>query len=370
MVRRNDRRRIDTGLELVSWERRVSDESGQADSSPQESGRRPAAAHDAQRDQVRDADLLDAYSQAVINVAESVGPAVIAIASQSDARTGIGSGFLLTPDGYALTNSHVVRGKRSFVATTEEGDRVPADLVGDDPATDLAVVRLASREFPYAELGDSESLRVGQLVIAMGNPFGFRSTVSTGVVSAVGRAMRSEHGRLIENIVQHTAPLNPGNSGGPLVDSRGRVVGINTAIIAWAQGLGFAVPANTARWILGELLAHGKVRRLSLGVTATVTSLARRLVRELDLLADTGVEVMDVLANGPAAIAGVRPHDVIVSANDRVVASIDDLHRIISKQVSSSGAAGAAGSVTPLELGLVREDRLLKLAVVPRYSES
>ncbi len=161
-------------------------------------------------------------------------------------------------------------------------------------------MRLAARDLPYATFGDSEALLVGQLVIAMGNPLGFRSTVSTGVVSAVGRAMRSEFGRLIENIVQHTAPLNPGNSGGPLVDSRGRVVGINTAVIAMAQGLGFSIPSSTAAWIVGELVSHGNVRRPSLGISVTAAQLARRLVRELDLLSDTAVEVMEVVPKGPA----------------------------------------------------------------------
>jgi len=322
-----------------------------------------------------DAELLDAYSQAVINVASSVGPAVIAVAAQGESRGGIGSGFLLTPDGYALTNSHVVHGKRRFTATTEEGDRIPADLMGDDPATDLALLRLSARDLPYAELGDSEALRVGQLVIAMGNPFGFHSTVSTGVVSAVGRAMRSEHGRLIENIVQHTAPLNPGNSGGPLVDSRGRVVGINTAVIAMAQGLGFAIPSSTASWIAGELVSHGKVRRLSLGITVTVTRLARHIVRELDLLSDTAVEVLDVLAGGPSATAGLRPHDVIVSANDRIIANVDDLHRVLSGQIAAADAVATPKTATgvvqkELELTVIRDGSIVKVHVVPRYSET
>ena len=175
-----------------------------------------------------------------------------------------------------MTNSHVVHGRRRLRAVTPEGDSLDADLVGDDPASDLALVRLAARDLPRAELGDSDGLQAGQLVIAMGNPFGFQSTVSTGVVSALGRAMRGEGGRLIENIIQHTAPLNPGSSGGPLLDSRGRVVGVNTAIVALAQGLGFAVPAATAQWAVGELLAHGRVRRLTLGITAMVVPLPRR----------------------------------------------------------------------------------------------
>jgi S1-C subfamily serine protease len=323
-----------------------------------------------------DAEILDAYSQAVINVASSVGPAVIAVSARGDARGGVGSGFLITPDGYALTNSHVVHGRRSFLATTEEGDRIGADLVGDDPATDLALIRLVARDLPYAELGDSELLRVGQLVIAMGNPFGFRSTVSTGVVSAVGRAMRSEHGRLIENIVQHTAPLNPGNSGGPLVDSRGRVVGINTAIIAFAQGLGFAIPSTTAAWVTSELVSHGKVRRLSLGISVTVTRLARHLVRELDLLSDTAVEIIEVMPHGPSAAAGLRPHDVIVAANDRIIGNVDDLHRVLSgRGVATQPAQAAHPAAEPsvgsgIELSVIREERILRVHATPRYSET
>src|SRR5436309_5372378 len=219
----------------------------------------------------RDAELLDAYSEAVIGVVGRVGPAVISVAPHpTDEQPGQGSGFVITPDGFALTNSHVVGGRGRLRATTEEGDALDARLIGDDPSTDLALIRLAARDLPHADLGSSDGLRVGQLVIAMGNPFGFRSTVSTGVISALGRAMRSQQGRLIENIVQHTAPLNPGNSGGPLVDSKGRVVGVNTAIIALAQGLGFAVPGNTARWVTSELLTHGRVRRLALGIRGHV----------------------------------------------------------------------------------------------------
>jgi S1-C subfamily serine protease len=320
-----------------------------------------------------DVDLLDAYSQAVMNVARTVGPAVITVAARGDSGRGgsggMGSGFLLTPDGYALTNSHVVHGRRSFTATTEDGDQIGAELVGDDPATDLALLRLVARDLPYATLGDSEALCVGQLVIAMGNPLGFRSTVSTGVVSAVGRAMRSEDGRLIENIVQHTAPLNPGNSGGPLVDSRGRVVGINTAVIALAQGIGFSIPSNTAAWIVGELVSHGKVRRPSLGISVTVTRLPRRLVRELDLLADTAVEVMEVVPQGPAAAAGIRPHDVIVAANDRIIGSVDDLHRLLSGRapngVPQASPDAARGE---LELSVIRDESITKLHVTPRLA--
>lgn len=301
-----------------------------------------------------DLELLDAYSRAVISVVEGLGPAVICVEGpRGETRGGQGSGVLLTPDGYALTNSHVANGRRQLTAVTEDGDRLDAELVGDDPHSDLALVRLAARELPFAELGDSDALRVGQLVIAMGNPLGFRSTVSTGVVSATGRAMRGIGGRLIENIVQHTAPLNPGNSGGPLVDTRGRVVGINTAIIAMAQGLGFAVPANTARWVVGELISHGEVRRRWLGITGTTVALPRALVRELDLVADEAVEVIEVAANSPAAGAGLRAGDAIITASGRVTTNVDELTRVI--------ALVPAGE--PLALEVLRGERLIELSV-------
>lgn len=301
-----------------------------------------------------DPDLLDAYSRAVIGVVEGLGPTVLCIEGpRGDSRGGSGSGVLLTPDGYALTNSHVANGRKKLTAVTEEGDRLDAELIGDDPLTDLALVRLAARDLPFAELGDSDSLRVGQLVIAMGNPLGFRSTVSTGVVSATGRAMRGVGGRLIENVIQHTAPLNPGNSGGPLVDSRGRVVGVNTAIIAMAQGLGFSVPSNTAHWVVGELLAHGEVRRRWLGIAGTTVGLPRTLVRELDLLADEAIEVVNVDPTGPAGRAGLAVGDVIVAAAGRVTTTVDDLTRIVS--IAPAGA--------PLELAVIRDDRLRELAI-------
>jgi S1-C subfamily serine protease len=304
-----------------------------------------------------DADLLDAYSQAVIGVVQKVGPAVVSVTGRRGERGGgMGSGFLITPDGFALTNSHVVRGRSRLGVTTQEGDALDADLVGDDPATDTALVRVAARDLPYAELGDSETLRVGQLVIAMGNPLGFQSTVSTGVVSALGRSMRGEGGRMIDDIIQHTAPLNPGNSGGPLVDSRGRIVGINTAIIAMAQGLGFAVPGNTAKWVISELIAHGRVRRLALGVTATVAPVARQLARELDLLNDRAVEVVETLPGGPAAGAGVRAGDLIVTANGRIVSSVDDLHRVLARLPLDRA----------VNLGIVRAGRVFEVEVQAR----
>jgi S1-C subfamily serine protease len=289
-----------------------------------------AASQPVNRTPPGDADLLDAYSQAVIHVVETVSAAVVSITGRgADGRGGAGSGFIVTPDGYALTNSHVIDDRAKLTAETAEGDRLRAEIVGDDPATDLAVVRLAANSLPYAQLGDSDALRVGQLVIAMGSPLGLQSTVSTGVVSALGRSMRARDGRLIENIIQHAAPINPGNSGGPLVDSRGLVVGINTAIIAMAQGLGFAIPSGTAQWVLQEILAHGRVRRRQLGIVAQVTRLPRSLVRELDLLADQGVEVRDTVPRGIADRAGIREGDIIVALAGRLVTSIDDLHRLL-----------------------------------------
>lgn len=321
------------------------------------SGRPPNDPRAAARESPADAELLDAYSQAVIGVARCVGPAVIAVSGR-DSRDGegVGSGFLIAPDGFALTNSHVVQGRAHLKATTEDGDSLGADLVGDDPATDLALIRLAARELPHIELGDSGALQVGQLVIAVGNPFGFRSTVSTGVVSALGRTMRSQEGRLIENIVQHTAPLNPGNSGGPLVDSRGRVVGVNTAIVAMAQGLGFAVPGTTARWVTSELLAHRRVRRLTLGIRAAVVLLPRWLMRRLDLLNEQTVEVVEVLPDSPAAVAGMRRGDWIVAAAGRIVSSTDDLHRVLT--------ALPPEREVPIEV--VRDEQRVELTVVPR----
>jgi S1-C subfamily serine protease len=294
------------------------------DAAGQQSHRQQAAAEET--------DLLDAYSRAVIHVVETVSPAVVSVSSETGGeRGGAGSGFLITPDGYAITNSHVVGGRPRLQAETTEGDRLSAEVVGDDPSTDIALLRLAASGLPYAQIGDSNVLRVGQLVIAMGSPLGLQSTVSTGVVSAVGRSMRARDGRLIENIIQHAAPINPGNSGGPLVDSRGRIVGVNTAIIAFAQGLGFAIPSNTVQWVTTEILAHGRVQRRQLGIVASVARLPRAVVRELDLLADQAVSVVDVAAGSAAERGGVEPGDLIVALNDRIVSSVDDLHRLLTQ---------------------------------------
>jgi len=285
-----------------------------------------------------DTEVLDAYSRAVTTVVDAVGPAVVSIsAGRGEAAgddlepMGAGSGVLLTPDGYVLTNHHVVQGNERVRMTLTDGTRLGAFAVGADPPNDLAVVRADGSGLPYAALGDSSALRVGQLVIAIGNPLGFQSSVSTGVVSGTGRRMRGRDGRLIEGVIQHTAPLNPGNSGGPLVDSRGRVVGINTAIIAVAQGIGFSVPSNTARHVVSQILANGRVRRGYLGIVGRQRRLARRLVRYLDLPRELGVEVVSMEPHGPAGAAGVRPGDILLEMNGQPIESVDDLHRLLSE---------------------------------------
>jgi S1-C subfamily serine protease len=284
-----------------------------------------------------DSDLLDAYSRAVTAVVDAVGPAVVSIHtgerrkdSEFEPR-GTGSGFVITPDGYILTNSHVAAGARDIRVNFTDGSKREAVLIGHDPSTDLAVIRVNAPGLPYATLIDSSGLRVGQLVIAMGNPLGFQSTVSTGVVSSLGRALRSQDGRLIENIIQHTAPLNPGNSGGPLLDSRGRVIGINTAIIAQAQGIGFSIPASTARSVVPQLLAKGRVERGFLGVIGYRRPLDRRLVRFHQLGKDYGVEIVSLDPSGPARSAGLLTGDIIVSIHGREVSSPDDLFRFLSE---------------------------------------
>jgi len=293
-----------------------------------------------------DADLLDAYSRAVVHVVESVSPAVIAVTGEKNDRSaGSGSGFLITPDGYAVTNSHVVASRTRLTGETLDGDQIAAEVIGDDPSTDTALLRLAAGDLPYCQFGDSDALRVGQLVIAMGSPLGLHSTVSTGVVSAVRRSMRAQDGRLIDNVVQHAAPINPGSSGGPLVDSRGRVVGVNTAIIAYAQGLGFAVPSETVQWVTGELLAHGRVRRRQLGIVAANTRVARTVMREADLLADEAVAVAGIAPDSPAQRAGLREGDLIVALNDRLVCGVDDIHRLLTQLAAD----------VPIVLTVVRE---------------
>ena len=282
-----------------------------------------------------DEDPLDAYSRAVVGVVEKVGPAVVAIRVRSNTRSphmrgeGTGSGVIIASDGFVLTNAHVVEQASEVEVGLTDGRMLVAQIVGSDPATDLAVVRTSASGLPTASLGSSDSLRVGQLVIAIGNPLGFQSTVSTGVISALGRALRSQTGRLIENVIQTDVPLNPGNSGGPLVDSRGRVIGINTAMIFMAQGISFSVPVSTAKWVVGELVKRGKVRRATLGIAGQVRPVDRWLQRRLGIAADTAVEVVFVEERSPARLAGLRSGDLIVALNGQKIATVDDLHRLL-----------------------------------------
>ena len=285
-----------------------------------------------------DLELLDAYSRAIIQVVEEVGPAVVGITigvqapRQTGEQAGAGSGVIIAPDGYILTNDHVVANAQLLQATLEDGRTLAAEIIGTDPATDLAVIRVNAAGLPFASLGDSAALRVGQLVIAIGNPFGFQSTVSTGVVSALGRALRSRSGRLIENIIQHSAPLNPGNSGGPLVDSRGRVVGVNTAIIMPAQGICFAIPSQTACTVAGKLIKYGRIRRSYIGAKGQDIDLSEEQVQLHSLLSKKGVYVASVEENSPAQRAGLKAEDVIVQMDDERIENVDDLQRQLCEE--------------------------------------
>jgi S1-C subfamily serine protease len=297
-----------------------------------------------------DEPALDSYSRAVMGVVERVGPAVVGV---SRGRSG-GSGFLFTPDGYILTNAHVVEGARAVKLTFGDGSTQTGSVVGNDPHTDLAVVRSAGGASRHARLGSSDRLRVGQLVVAIGSPLGFDFTVSAGVVSAVGRAMRSASGHLIENMIQSDVALNPGNSGGPLADSHGRVVGVSVAVIRGAQGIGFAVPIDTARWVVGEILAHGRVRRSYLGIRARTRALDRRLGRSVGLEQESGVEVDEVEAGSPSA-GVIQTGDVLVTMDGEVVATIDEVHRRLT--------GWPAGKLLPLVV--LRGRRRVDLAVRP-----
>lgn len=279
-----------------------------------------------------DSVALDAYSEAVVSVVETVGPAVVSLTlSRSGKRrpSGQGSGLIVAPDGYVLTNSHVVNKAAQVGASLPDGRTLDGRVVGDDPATDLALVRIDGSSLPYAEVAATTSPIQGQLAIAIGNPLRFDSTVSAGVVSGLGRSLRARDGRLIDGVVQHTAPLNPGNSGGPLVDYRGRVLGINTAMIARSQGIGFAIAAETAAWVLSQLISRGHVRRARLGIAAQTRPLDRRMVRHHTLAQSSGVEVMSVTRRSPAAACGLREADIIVSFDEHPVPSVDALHRVL-----------------------------------------
>ena len=304
---------------------------------------------------------LDAYSAAVVGAVERVGPAVVSVYTggaeeAARARGGAGSGVVVTPDGYLLTNEHVVQRVEEARVAFVDGRTVTAVVAGRDPATDLAVLRAQAAALPYAQLASEQRLRAGQLVVAVGNPYGFESTVSAGVVSALGRSLRSRQGRLIEGIVQHTAALNPGNSGGPLVDALGAVTGINTAIIPMAQGIGFAIPAATAQWVLTQILTQGRVRRAWLGIAARDRPLDLRLVRALDLRSRRAVEILSRDREGPAAESDLQPGDLIVGVNDQPVDGIDTLHRLV----------GGVPPGTEIALTVVRRTRRLTVPLTAR----
>jgi len=318
--------------------------------------------------------LLDAYSRAVTGAVDRISPSVVNIeVHQSSGRTrsgeprerrGGGSGFVFTPDGLILTNSHVVHDARRIEITLADGRRMPASAIGDDPASDLAVIRIdqARADEPgltAAALGDSQQLRVGQLVVAIGNPYGFQSTVTAGVVSALGRSLRSYSGRLIDDVIQTDAALNPGNSGGPLVDSAGRVVGVNTATILPAQGICFAIGINTAKFVASRLLRDGRIRRSYIGVSAQTVPIHRRVVRFYDLPKETGVVALSVEEKSPAQSAGVREGDVIVALEGHPVAGVDDLHRVLTDV-----RVGVSCSLTVL-----RRTEKLELKVVPEETK-
>jgi len=287
-----------------------------------------------------EAELLDAYSRALIGAVERVGPAVVHLeveiarsvrGRQRGSGGGSGSGFFFTPDGFLLTNSHVVHGAQAIRATFGDGGTHSAHLVGDDPDTDLAVLKVDQSAPAFATLGDSSALRAGQLVVAIGNPLGFQATVTAGVVSALGRTMRSESGRLIEGVVQTDAALNPGNSGGPLASSRGDVVGVNTAIIAGAQGICFAIPSRTAEFVASRLMRDGRVRRAYIGVSGQTIRLTRRQADRYHLAAPGAVLVTSVEAGSPASRAGIIARDLIVSVGGVPVTTVDDLHRRLNE---------------------------------------
>ena len=315
-------------------------------------GERAAAGAQAAPDDGR---LLDAYSAAVIGAAEKVGPAVAHLEVELKDRRGSGSGFAFTPDGLLLTNSHVVHKARGIRATFADGTSREADLVGEDPDTDIAVIRLGGSALPAVVLGSSRAVRVGQLAIAIGNPYGFQHTVTAGVVSALGRSLRAQTGRLIDDVLQTDAALNPGNSGGPLVDSRGEVIGVNTAIIPGAQGICFATAIDTVKWVVLQLLKSGRVRRGFLGLAGANQPLARRIARHFELDNARGVRVESVEKGGPASRAGVEAGDMIVRFAGEAVNGIDDLHRLLTGE-----RIGAESRLT-----LLRRAQKLELRVVP-----
>lgn len=303
-----------------------------------------------------EAEALDAYSRVVVRVADLLRPAVVNLRSGHGRQGGSGSGILFTPDGLLLTNAHVVGDAERLRVRTCLGRELSGRAIGVDPWTDLAVVRAEANNLAHAELGDSSGLRVGQLVVAIGSPFGFESTVTAGVVSALGRSLRTITGHLVDNVIQTDAALNPGNSGGPLVDSAGRVIGINTAVIAPAQGICFAIPINMAKHILPQLIKHGRIMRGYLGLHGRTIPLSLGRARRNGIESPTAVEVMGVEAGGPAEQAGVLEEDLVVGLGDEPVATVDDLHKLLTELPVGQ----------PVTVTLLRGERKLERMVLPQ----
>ena len=302
-------------------------------------------------------DALDPYSARVAHAFERAGPAVAHIAAidEQGRSRGIGSGVVFTPDGYLLTNNHVVAGAARLVASMPDGRQIEATPVGFDPATDLAVLRLAAGSLPFAEFGSSAHLRVGQIVIAIGNPLGFQATVTAGIVSALGRSLRSPSGRLIDSVIQTDAPLNPGNSGGPLVDGNGRVVGINTAMIGAAQGICFAIGIDTAADVAARIMRDGRVRRSRLGIAAQTVPLDPRLARRLKLVVPSAAMITDLLASGPAERAGLAKGDIVLRVAGEAIRGVDDMHRLLTGERAN----------TELPIEILRAGQFLTLGITP-----
>jgi S1-C subfamily serine protease len=304
--------------------------------------------------------LLDAYSRVTVGVSEKACPSVVSVevlrlSRQRGGRGGTGSGFAFRPDGYLLTNSHVVHGADLVQVTFSDGKQMSAELIGDDTETDLAVLKIDAAGLPVTPLGRSSQMKVGQLVVAVGNPLGFQCTVTAGVISALGRSLRARSGRLINDIIQTDAALNPGNSGGPLVNFRGEAIGVNTAIIPEAQGICLAISSDTASWVAEGLIRDGRIRRSYLGVSGQRVALPSRLLKEHDLKLETGMMIMAVEAGSPSAAAGLRERDVVVGFNGKPVSGVDDLHRVLSTH-----DVGVKSTVTVLRAG-----RKLDLEIVP-----
>ncbi len=302
--------------------------------------------------------LMDAYSRIVVGVAEKVSPAIvnISVTHKKEGLQATGSGLIVTPDGYIVTNDHVVHDARSIAVTLNDGRTFSAvQVVGTDPATDTAVLGIFATDLPVARLGDSSRLKVGQLVVAIGNPYSFQCTVTTGVISALGRSLRSQTGRLIENIIQTDAALNPGSSGGALVNSKGEVIGINTAIIYPAQGLCFAIPINTVKRVIGMLMSYGRVSRGYLGIIARSIPLQRRIVRRFNLNQESGVEVVDIARTSPAQHAQLIRKDIILRIADTPIITIDDLHRFLDENTVGR----------TYEMTVLRDTHLIKVSVMP-----